>query len=293
VNPAKDNYQTSIVDHPELLNINYNTQKDWIHMNGVNYNPMLDQITFSSHNLSEIYVIDHSTTTAEAASHAKSEFIANMSHDIRTPLTGIIGLSHILEEKTNNLEERKHARWIKESSERLLNLLNGVLDVVSTDKADENDIILETFDLHHVIQDVLELERAAVKARLLDINTHIAGHVPHYVVGDKMKLHRIILNLVGNAIKFTKKGHITIGAKLVSMDKDIAHIEFHVEDTGIGIPDELQDKVFELFLTTKNDGMGFGLWLSQAVMENHRGSLYLDKDYPIGARFVMEFHTKP
>src|SRR3990167_9845781 len=218
---------------------------------------------------------------AESASQAKSEFIANMSHDIRTPLTGIIGLSRILEEEATTLEEKQHARWVQESGERLLSLLNGVLDIVANDRANENDVRLETFDLYQVVQNVLELERAAVKARQLDIKTHFEGKVPHYVISDKMKLHRIILNLVGNAIKFTKKGHISIGVKLISVEKNIAYIEFQIEDTGIGIPDELQAKVFERFFKVSSSykgiytGNGIGLNIAKKFVELLGGNIAL------------------
>ncbi|OGV27819.1 MAG: hypothetical protein A3F18_00410 [Legionellales bacterium RIFCSPHIGHO2_12_FULL_37_14] len=228
---------------------------------------------------------------AESASQAKSEFIANMSHDIRTPLTGIIGLSRILEEEATTLEEKQHARWVQESGERLLSLLNGVLDIVANDRANENDVRLETFDLYQVVQNVLELERAAVKARQLDIKTHFEGKVPHYVISDKMKLHRIILNLVGNAIKFTKKGHISIGVKLISVEKNIAYIEFQIEDTGIGIPDELQAKVFERFFKVSSSykgiytGNGIGLNIAKKFVELLGGNIALKSKVNVGTTF--------
>ncbi|MCX7114911.1 MAG: ATP-binding protein [Gammaproteobacteria bacterium] len=235
---------------------------------------------------------------SEAASHAKSEFIANMSHDIRTPLTGIIGMSHILEEEVTTSDEKQHAKWVNESGEQLLNLLNGVLEVVSTDSANEHDVKQETFDLHQVIQDILELERAAVKVRQLDIKTHIDGQVPHYVISDKMKLHRIILNLLGNAIKFTRAGHIGIEVKLVSMHKNLAHIKYSILDTGIGIPTELHDKIFDQFFKVSPSykgiykGSGIGLHLTKKLIELLDGHIQVTSQLNVGTTFSFVLPMK-
>ena len=176
---------------------------------------------------------------AEAASRAKTEFIANMGHDIRTPLTGIIGMSSILEDEVKDPTEKEHAMMIHQSGDQLLGLLNGVLDLITVDATNEEMVQHESFDVRQVIREVTELEHSAVETKHLTINTQVDEAIPPYVVGDKMKLHRIMLNLVGNAVKFTKDGHIDINAKLQSIEGENAKILFSVKDTGIGIPSAL------------------------------------------------------
>jgi len=235
---------------------------------------------------------------SEAASRAKTEFIANMGHDIRTPLTGIIGFSHYLEDKINTTEEKDCAKQIHESGEQLLNLLNGVLDMITADSANENSVRRETFDIHDVVHDVLKLELPAVKAHHLDIETHIDKSVPHYVVSDKMKLHRILLNLAGNAIKFTKIGHIELNAKLLSQENNTATVEFEVKDTGIGIPDALQNKVFDRFFKVSPSykglytGNGIGLHIAQKYVELLGGQIRLTSKEGVGTSFFFTLKMK-
>ncbi|MDP1604624.1 MAG: ATP-binding protein [Legionella sp.] len=235
---------------------------------------------------------------AEAANRAKTEFIANMGHDIRTPLTGIIGFSHYLEDHIQDLEGKSCARQIHESGEQLLGLLNGVLDMITADSTNENNVVWESFDLHDLVHDVLKLELPAVKAHHLTIETHLDKNIPHYVIGDKMKLHRILLNLAGNAIKFTEEGHIELNASLLSKMEDTVTIEFEVKDTGIGIPDELQDKVFDRFfkISASHKGLytgnGIGLHIAQKYVELLGGQLSLKSKEGVGTSFFFTLKMK-
>lgn len=141
---------------------------------------------------------------AEAANQAKSDFIANMSHDIRTPLSGIVGMSKLLEEAALSDQERQYARWVNESANQLLELLNGVLDVISADHVKESELHEETFDLYKTIQSIGQLELPALQAKQIKFKVDIEENVPRYIISDKTKFHRILLNLLGNAIKFTE-----------------------------------------------------------------------------------------
>ena len=235
---------------------------------------------------------------AEAASRAKTEFIANMGHDIRTPLTGIIGMSHILEEEASLPDEKEHATMINSSGEQLLGLLNGVLDLISADASTEDNVLHGSFDVRKTIHDLIELENPAIAARQLEIKSHVDESIPNYVVGDKMKLHRILLNLVGNAIKFTKAGHIAINAKLVSKQDDEVKIQFSVEDTGIGIPEELQDKVFDRFFKVSPSykglytGNGIGLHIAQKYVDLLGGEIRLASSFGVGTSFIFVLPMK-
>lgn len=142
---------------------------------------------------------------AEQANLAKTEFIANMSHDIRTPLTGIIGLSKFLEESAQNGEDKQYARWVNDSGEQLLKLLNGILDIIAAENLQVEDLNEESFNLSECIEDVLRLERPALHHKNLLLELHIDPAISPIVISDRFKLSHILLNLLGNAVKFTAK----------------------------------------------------------------------------------------
>lgn len=226
---------------------------------------------------------------AEAASHAKTEFIANISHDTRTPLTGVIGLSRALEEETITDAERiEYAKLIHASGDQLLQFSESVLDTVKTVVMTENALVDESFDVCQLISDVIALERPAIEMAHLKIETHIDPAIPPYLVGDKMKLHRVLLNLAGNAIKFTKKGGIELNARLIGKSDDDAKIEFSVKDTGIGIAEENHDKVFEQFFKVTPSykgtytGYGLGLHIVKKFVDLMGGDIHLTSELGVG-----------
>ncbi len=235
---------------------------------------------------------------AEIANKAKTEFIANMSHDIRTPLTGIVGMSDLLKEEAQTLEQKQYALWIYESGSQLLSLLNGILDVVSAEHVNENDIHGETFDLHNCIQDIAHLVLPTTKLKGIELRIDIADSVPKYVVTDRAKLHRILLNLVGNAIKFTQKGYVTIHVNSMSAEHQQAQLHFAVEDTGIGIPPNLQDKIFDRFSRVSHSyrglykGHGVGLHIAQSYVKLLSGDISLTSKEGVGTTFYFNLTVK-
>ncbi|RUR20515.1 PAS domain-containing sensor histidine kinase [Legionella sp. km535] len=235
---------------------------------------------------------------AEAANRVKTEFIANMGHDIRTPLTGIIGFSHHLKNHIKDIQFKECAKQIHDSGEQLLGLLNSVLDMITADNLNENSVISEVFDVHRLINDVLELEIPAIEEHHLAIKTQIDERIPHYLIGDRMKLHRILLNLVGNAIKFTPKGQIEISATFIEQEHETITIQFKVSDTGIGIPLHLHDKVFESFFKISPShkgaytGNGIGLHIAQKYAELLGGDLKLESTEGIGTSFFFSLKMK-
>ncbi|MBY0542716.1 MAG: response regulator, partial [Sphingobacteriaceae bacterium] len=244
--------------------------------------------------------LERAKTAAETANHAKSEFLANISHDVRTPLTGIITFSRYLKEQDNlgEAERKELAGDTYHASEQLLNLLNGVLDVVSADSADsatDHDLNPKSFNLMQMIDDLIQLEKPAVKSHQLELRQSIDENIPKFIVSDKMKLHRILLNLIGNSIKFTEKGYIKLSATLQSKNKKEATVVFSVEDTGIGIPEEAQPQIFERFYKVnpsykgRYTGNGIGLHIVQTYLRLLGGKIDFHSTFGKGTTFIVSF----
>ncbi|MDP3704309.1 MAG: ATP-binding protein [Legionellaceae bacterium] len=228
---------------------------------------------------------------AEKASYAKSEFIANMSHDIRTPLSGVVGMAQLLVDALSNPEHKQYARWIHESGIQLLGLLNDILSVISADKLQPSDICCETFSLRQCVYDIIQLERPSTEMKGITLDVLIDDDIPDSLVSDRAKLYRILLNLFGNAIKFTNVGSVGIEIKKQNVGVDQIELKFRVMDTGIGIPKELQDKVFERFYRANPSykgvysGHGIGLHIARSYIESLGGELKLTSKVGVGTTF--------
>lgn len=235
---------------------------------------------------------------AEAASRAKTEFIANMSHDIRTPLTGVIGLSEVLEHTLKNPEEREKAHMLHDSGEVLLRLLNDILDDVQADNLQNQDIKKYSFDLHQCINELIRLESPATTLKHLELKQHIAPNVPRYINSDKNKIYRILLNLMGNAIKFTQTGSITLEIECLHLDEFKAHLKFGVSDTGIGIPEEAQSQIFNRFFKVSSSykgiytGNGLGLHIVQSYVTLLGGHITLTSREGVGSTFNFDLECE-
>ncbi len=231
---------------------------------------------------------------AEAANLAKNEFIANMSHDIRTPLSGVVGMSQLLEDRLKHPEHKQFAYWINQSGEQLLSLLNSIMDVVSAENISESDIKEEAFDLRQCINDIVLLERPTTVLKKIELNVEIDERAPRYIVTDPVKLHRVLLNLVGNAIKFTKAGYITIDVKLVDFNGEQTYLQFQVIDTGIGISLDHHDKVFDRFYRATSSyegiysGYGVGLHIAQSYVKLLGGELNFTSQPGMGSTFYFD-----
>jgi len=230
---------------------------------------------------------------AEYANQAKSQFIANMSHDIRTPLTGVIVISEVMEKNLINSKEKECALLINDSGKQLLNLLDGILDGISVNNFNDDALKFESFHLQAFIQDIVQLELPAIKAKNLDLKIIISDKSPKLITTDKTKLHRILLNLLGNAIKFTQKGHVGIEIKPL----DQTRLRFSIIDTGTGIPDDLQSKIFDRFFkisSTVNTqkGHGIGLNLAQSYANLLGGEIKLSSKINQGSQFYFDLPFK-
>ncbi|MFJ1268727.1 ATP-binding protein [Legionella lytica] len=232
--------------------------------------------------------------SSELANKVKTEFIANMSHDIRTPLTGVVGMAKLLEDNLSDASQKQYAHWLGESGTQLLSMLNGILDVVSADNENEADVHAEVFDLRQLVQNIEQLERPSTLIKGLDLVARIDERIPACLSSDATKIHRILLNLLGNAIKFTQAGRVEITLDLIEQTATQARIRFHIADTGIGIPAELQDKIFDRFYrgtpSSKGTytGHGVGLHIAQSYVELLGGKIQVSSELGKGTTFYFD-----
>ncbi len=231
---------------------------------------------------------------AEAANDAKTEFLANMSHDIRTPLTGIIGLSQLLAYRLVLTEDKEDLHLMHQASERLLNLLNDVLDVASLENVDEAEIKLESFSLLDLSQALKGLLSPAAKVKGLSLRVNVDISTSESILSDRIKLERILLNLANNAIKFTKKGEVSLSIKelaLLPQRSDGIQVEFTVSDTGIGIPADKLTYIFDHFFRIapsfeeQDQGYGVGLYIVKKFVNLLGGKIEVKSEVGVGTKF--------
>lgn len=238
----------------------------------------------------ELYEINEK---AEAASRSKSEFLANMSHEIRTPINGILGFAQLLSVMQLDEKQRSFVDIILSSGNTLLTVINDILDF---SKIEAGKLHIETvpFDLNKVIENVVDLMTARAEEKHLEIILRYAPGTPNYVIGDPGRVKQVLMNYVGNAIKFTAEGHILINAEARILGNTETIIRFEVIDTGIGISKEAQKKIFEKFMqadstTTKRyGGTGLGLAISQQLAHLMGGEVGVTSEEGKGSNFWFE-----
>lgn len=230
---------------------------------------------------------------AEIASHAKTEFLANISHDIRTPLSGIVGMAEILENEVATPTQKKHAHDLGQSGHELLNMLNEILDVVQAGELTSNDIYPAPFSIRHLIQGIINLEHPSTMVKEIELISNIDPNIPSILITDHKKLYHILLNLVGNAIKFTNVGHVEIKVSLLDQNDDKVRLKFQVIDTGKGIPPEAIEKIFERFFRVepsykgRDKGHGLGLHFAQSYAQLLGGTIEVSSQIDVGSSFYF------
>ncbi len=222
---------------------------------------------------------------ATTATKAKSDFLANMSHEIRTPMNGIIGVVELLQDRETDPDKQNMLRIIEESSNSLLNLINDILDF-SKIEAGKFVINYEPFNLHKTLESIID--RFALKAydKSIELMIFNEKNVPVWLIGDEHRLSQIIINLLGNAIKFTDEGQVLLHVQVQSITKDSVNIKFSIEDTGIGIADEKLQLIFESFIqedsstSRKYGGTGLGTTISKKLTELMNGQMCVKSPNP-------------
>jgi signal transduction histidine kinase/CheY-like chemotaxis protein len=236
--------------------------------------------------------LDKSARDADASARAKAEFLATMSHEIRTPLTGVIGMSDLLLGTRLTSEQREFVETLNTSAEALLSLINDILDF---SKFESGSIELDevAFDLQALAEDVIQILGSRAREKHLDLLLRYDQGLPRFFVGDPGRIRQILLNLVGNALKFTELGHVLLAVSHGGMAGGRVRVELAVEDTGIGIPEESLPVIFDRFTRVNSiesrraGGTGLGLAISRQIVELMGGKMSVSSELGKGSTFLF------
>jgi signal transduction histidine kinase/ActR/RegA family two-component response regulator len=228
---------------------------------------------------------------AEEASQIKSQFVSTISHELRTPLYGVVGITNIIIEENKDLVNSQHLNSLKFSAKYLLSLVNDLLQI---NKIEENKVVLENmiFNLTDEMTSIIDSLRFIAVKNNNTLITEIDSSIPEFLIGDKLRFSQVFMNLVSNALKYTKDGIVTVTAQLDRIEASKYYITFQVKDTGVGIAKEYQQKIFEKFVQLERreadyQGTGLGLSIVQKLLELFESKIYLESEKGKGSIFFF------
>ncbi|HAX74279.1 MAG TPA: hybrid sensor histidine kinase/response regulator [Cyanobacteria bacterium UBA11372] len=241
---------------------------------------------------------------AEAANRSKSLFLANMSHELRTPLNAIFGFTQLMQNGSNlTSEQQKNLKIIRRSGEHLLNLINDILNL-SKIEAGQITVNNTEFNLSKVLLEIEDMFRLKAMEKGLDLDLVMSPNLPEWIVSDRLKLRQVFINLIGNAIKFTKSGRVILRVSVVSSKESLTSdsgqqtLQFEVSDTGVGIAPEEMNNIFKPFVQSQAginaaEGTGLGLTISQRYIEILGGNLTVNSQLNVGTTFKFQIRVNP
>jgi len=292
LNPVLTQFKDGFAKKPLTLN----TEMFGMHIS-LRVQPIFRRNIYSGIILNFINVTDlvEARHAAEKAYIAKSDFLANISHEIRTPINGVIGMASLILSSDLDKEQRDYTKTIYKCSDQLLELVNSILDF-SKIEAGEFDLDLVDFDLKDTVNDIIKLMNPKADEKGLELMLQIMNDVPNYLIGDALRLRQVILNLMSNAIKFTNIGEVSLKISVKSASQNNTVLQFEVIDTGVGIPAEKQVDIFDPFhqadtsITRQYGGTGLGLTISSRIVEMMGGKVWVESKHNDGSSFFFTAH---